>query len=102
MPRGFEGGQSTLIKRLPYLRGKGRNHSQKSRAFPLHVTKLNALPAETVVTLETLKKYRMIDDSVSRVKVLGQGTVTVRLTLKVPASKSAKESILSTRTAKAE
>ena len=58
--------------------------------------------AETVVTLETLKKYRMIDDSVSRVKVLGQGTVTVRLTLKVPASKSAKESILSTRTAKAE
>lgn len=91
---GFEGGQSSLVKRLPYLRGKGRNHSSKPKAFPIAVTKLNVLPKGTIVSLETLKKYRMIDNSVLRVKLLGSGDVTVALIIKVPCSASAKEAII--------
>lgn len=94
MPRGFEGGQSSLVTRLPYLRGKGRNHSQKPKAFPLDVMKLNVFPKSSVVTLESLKKYHMIEDSVSRVKILGNGEVSVSLTVKVPCSASAKKAIV--------
>lgn len=91
---GFEGGQSSLVKRLPYLRGKGRNNSSKPKAFPIAMTKLNVLPKGTIVSLETLKKYRMIGDRVSRVKLLGSGVVSVALIIKVPCSASAKEAII--------
>jgi len=90
---GFEGGQLPLIKRLPLLRGKGRNNSQSGKAFPLPVGKLNMLPAGTTVTLETLKKYHMIDTATTRVKLLGSGKVTVKLTVAVPCSKSAQRAI---------
>lgn len=93
MPAGFEGGQSPLVKRLPYLRGKGRNQSAKPKAFPVAVTKLNTLPKGTIVTLETLKKYHIIDEDVSRVKLLGGGKLTVSLTVKVACSKSARDAI---------
>jgi large subunit ribosomal protein L15 len=87
---GFEGGQLPLIKRLPLLRGKGRNSSQSPKAFTLAVEKLNALPAGTTVTLETLRKYHMIEPTVTRVKILGKGKLTKKLTIAVPCSKSAK------------
>lgn len=90
---GFEGGQLPLIKRLPLLRGKGRNHSQSGKAYPLAVEKLNTLPAGTTVTLETLKKYHMIDTAHPRVKILGSGKVTVKLTVAVPCSKGAASAI---------
>lgn len=94
MPQGFEGGQSPLFKRLPYLRGKGRNQSSKPKAFPLSLMKLETLPKATVVTLETLKKYRMMGEDVSRVKILGGGTLSVKLTVQVPCSNSAREAIV--------
>ncbi|MBI3342691.1 50S ribosomal protein L15 [Candidatus Gottesmanbacteria bacterium] len=94
MPIGFEGGQSPLFKRLPLLRGKGRNQSAKPKAFPVAVTKLADLPKGTVVTLETLKKYRMISEDVSRVKVLGGNKLSVALTVKVACSKSARKSVI--------
>ncbi|MCX6791537.1 MAG: 50S ribosomal protein L15 [Candidatus Gottesmanbacteria bacterium] len=90
---GFEGGQLPLIKRLPLLRGKGRNGSQSGKAVPLAVEKLNTLPSGTNVTLETLKKYHMIDHATARVKVLGSGKVTVELKVAVPCSKGAQEVI---------
>ncbi len=90
---GFEGGQLPLIKRLPLLRGKGRNGSQSAKSFPVPVEKLNILPAGITVTLETLKKYHMIDTAVTRVKLLGNGKVTVKLNVALPCSKGAKQVI---------
>lgn len=90
---GFEGGQLPLIKRLPLLRGKGRNGSQSPKAFPLALEKLNTLPTGTTVTLETLKKYHMIDTDILRVKVLGSGKATVKLAVAVPCSKGAAAAI---------
>ncbi|OGG11856.1 50S ribosomal protein L15 [Candidatus Gottesmanbacteria bacterium RBG_13_45_10] len=89
MPLGFEGGQLSILKRLPLLRGKGRNHSQKRKAYPISVSVLSALPSGTVVTLATLRKYHMIDEDVTRVKVLGHGALSTKLTVAVPCSKSA-------------
>src|SRR5437879_2566865 len=90
---GFEGGQLALIKRLPLLRGKDRNKGQKAKAYPLSVTKLNGLAAGTIVTLETLKKYHMIDTGVSRVKIVGGGEVTQKLTVSLSISASAQKAI---------
>jgi large subunit ribosomal protein L15 len=86
--RGFEGGQLPLIKRLPLLRGKGKNKSMKIMSYPVSVSKLNTLPAKTEVTLASLKKNHIIDEEVGRVKIVGNGTLTVMLDIKVPASKS--------------
>ncbi len=90
---GFEGGQLPLIKRLPLLRGKDRNKSLSKKAFPISIDKLNKLPAGTIVTLETLLKYHMIDTAVTKVKVLGGKALTVKLTVSVPVSASARKSI---------
>lgn len=89
----FEGGQSPLTKRLPYLRGKGRNSGQNDKATPVDVSVLNALPKGTIVSLDNLKKYRMIDVGVRRVKILGKGTLTVSLSVVVPCSRGAASAI---------
>ncbi len=90
---GFEGGQLALIKRLPLLRGKGRNKSLNEVTFPIQVTALNSLPAGTKVTLEILAKHSMMDASVSRVKILGSGAVTQKLDVQVPCSAGARKAI---------
>lgn len=91
---GFEGGQLSLIKRLPLLRGKGRNQSEKPKAFPVQLKALSSLPAGTTVTLATLKKYHMIDENVTRVKILGSGPFTTKLSVNVSCSSSARQAII--------
>lgn len=90
IPLGFEGGQLSIIKRLPLLRGKDRNKSRSTRVVPISLSTLNKLPEGTLVTLETLVKYHMINSTVSRVKVLGSGKLTVKLDVAVPVSHSAR------------
>jgi ribosomal protein L15 len=90
---GFEGGQLSLIKRLPLLRGKDRNKARAAKAFPVAAHKLNSLPPGLEVTLASLAKYHMIDPAVGRVKILGGKPVTVKLTIAVPVSKSARTAI---------
>jgi len=90
---GFEGGQLSLIKRLPYLRGKLRNHSSKEKAFVVSIGKLNALPEKTTVTLEVLRKYHMIDEGVTKVKIVGDGSLNHQLDVALPCSASAKTAI---------
>lgn len=91
---GFEGGQLSLIKRLPLLRGKSKNISQKRRAVPIHASSLNRLPKGTIVTLDVLRKYHMIDESVRRVKILGSETALSHpLTVTIPCSRSARMAI---------
>jgi large subunit ribosomal protein L15 len=93
MPPSFEGGQLALIKRLPLLRGKGKNKSITEKAFPIPVGTLEAIPTATKVELATLVKYHMIEERVSRVKIVGGGNLTHKLTVLVPCSKGAKEVI---------
>ena len=93
MQPAFEGGQLALIKRLPLLRGKGKNVIRTAKAFPVAVSQLNGVPAKTIITLETLRKYHMIDKQVTRVKLLGGEKIEHALTVKVPCSGSARRAI---------
>jgi len=92
MPVGFEGGQLPLIKRLPLLRGKGKNASQKAKRLVLSVARLDALPKGTEVTISMLKKHGLIGDATA-VKILGKAKLTHAYIVKVACSRSAKSAI---------
>ena len=90
---GFEGGQLSLIKRLPYLRGKGRNRSSQIKPFALDVMRLAGLPQDASVTVETLQKHGLIDKAVLYVKIIGKGTLPHGFSVTLPCSAGAKQSI---------
>lgn len=77
VPRDFEGGQLALTKRFPLLRGKTRNKSQKPYTVTLRVSRLTIMDALSKVTLETLKKYGIVDKTVSKVKLV-RGELLIR------------------------
>lgn len=90
---GFEGGQLPIIKRLPMLRGKGKNRSQKAKAFVISLTTLSRFPKGTVITLDLLRKHHIIETDVHRVKVVASGKLDSALTVTLPCSKSARAAI---------
>ena len=92
----FEGGALPLTKRLPFLRGKGRNKSLKPDPIVLNVDALNAFSKGTVIDLESLAKQGLVilEEAKTRgVKILGSGDLTVSLTVQVSVSKGAAEKI---------
>lgn len=92
VPAHFEGGALPLTKRLPYLRGKGRNKSFRPSPLVVNVKYLNNLPKNSVVDLDTLVKNRIVKEQDAKkfgVKILGDGELTQALTIKLPISKSA-------------
>jgi len=96
VPLGFEGGAPPLTKRLPFLRGKGKNKPFKNKPFIINVGLLNDLPKGTVVDVETLAKYKLVDLELAKkdgVKLLGKGSLTCALTVKVAVSRGAVEKI---------
>lgn len=96
VPLDFEGGALPLIKRLPFLRGKGRNKQFKNTPIALNVGLLNDLPKNSVVDLESLVKLKLVEPEQAKkngVKILGDGDLSVALTVKLPVSKGAAEKI---------
>lgn len=93
MPPHFEGGQLSVMKRLPYLRGKGRNKAMRKKPTPLAVGRLSNLPSGSEVTLALLQKQGLVDAGVTEVKILSGGSLNVALTVRVPCSKQAKSVI---------
>lgn len=92
IPIGFEGGAVPLIKRLPFMRGKGKNKAFKKKPIILNLKVLNFLTKGSVVDLETLIKNRIVrreDAKVFGVKILGDGELSIPLTIKLPISKRA-------------
>lgn len=90
---GFEGGQNMLHHRLPFLRGKGRNASQKEEVTEVQVESLSAFATKEEVTLDTLKAKGILEKTVQKAKIIGNATVPHPLTVKVVSSKGAKEAI---------
>lgn len=88
----FEGGQLPLIKRLPLKRGKGRNKSLKTKQLAINVKYLNIFKKDSVVNLASLIKAGILDSATlkDRVKILGDGELTVALKVELPCSKGAK------------
>lgn len=88
---GFEGGQTPLAMRLPKLKGF-KNPNKESFAI-VNLSTLELFDAGVEVTPETLRERGLIRHR-GRVKVLAEGDLTKKLTVKAHAfSGAAKEKI---------
>ena len=88
---GFEGGQLPLFQRIP-KRGF-KNHSRKENAV-LNVDMLNQFESGSVITPELLLSMGLIKKLPGGVKILGQGQLETKLTVKANKfSATAKEAI---------
>ena len=106
----FEGTKmrKSLIKRMPMRRGKGKLKSLKTKAIILNVKYLNFLKDGSKVTVESLIKNNLVVKEAKKigVKILGDGNLSKKLTVKVPVSKGAEKKIkkaggkIDTKTAK--
>lgn len=95
-PLSFEGGALTLIKRLPFMRGKGKNKSFKNKQVTINIKDLNMLKKSSVVDIKTLIENKIVRPGLAKkngVKILGDGKLTVSLSVKLPVSKGALKKI---------
>lgn len=88
---GFEGGQMPLIRRVPK---RGFTNPTRKEYALVNIETLNRFEAGTEVTPELLLETRVIRKLNSGVKILGQGKLENKLTVKAHKfSASAKEAI---------
>lgn len=88
---GFEGGQTPLTARLPKRRGFQSIHA---KAAVVSVGRLEqSFAAGAAVTRAALVKAGLVPSVSRRVKILGDGALTKRLTVSVPVSGSARVKI---------
>ena len=88
---GFEGGQMPLYRRLPK---RGFKNYNKKNIVTVDVTKLEKFENGAVVDIQALLDAGIISDVNDGVKVIGNGELTKKLTVKVDAfSAGAKEKI---------
>ena len=88
---GFEGGQMPLYRRLPKRGFKNRNTKE---IVGINVDALERFENDTVVTVETLLETGIVKNPRDGVKILCNGELTKKLTVKVDAfSEGAKAKI---------
>ena len=88
---GFEGGQMPLYRRLPK---RGFTNRNTKDIVSINITELNRFEDGAVVTIETLVENVVIKNHKDGVKILGNGELTKKLTVKANAfSASAAEKI---------
>lgn len=91
MRPGFEGGQMPLQRRIPK---RGFNNIFAEESVAINVAALNKFEDGAVVDAAALVEKGIIDKAGIYIKVLGNGNVTKKLTVKLSAfSKSAMEKI---------
>ena len=79
---GFEGGQMPLYRRLPK---RGFTNRNTKDIVSINITELNRFEDGTVVTIETLVENGVIKNPKDGVKILGNGELTKKLTVKANA-----------------
>ena len=88
---GFEGGQMPLFRRLPKRGFKNINHKN---IVGINVSALEVFDDGAVVDVQALKDKGIIKKELDGVKILGNGEITKKLTVKANAfSAAAKEKI---------
>lgn len=85
--------QASWLKRLPLMRGKGKNKSFREKPTVVNVKYLNTLKPKTEVTVQALQDAGIVDKQVTKVKILGDGQLSIPLIVKLPASKGAAKKI---------
>ena len=88
----FEGGQMPLFRRLPK---RGFNNARfAEKALAVNVSDLEkAFETGAEITLESLAKAGFSDNKRPKVKILADGELTKKFTVKVPCSAAAKAKI---------
>ncbi len=88
----FEGGQMPMPRRIPK---RGFTNPNRVEAFPINVSLLDKMfEAGATVDLETLRAKGIVPKLVDTVKILGEGELTKKLTVKAHrASETAKSKI---------
>jgi large subunit ribosomal protein L15 len=77
----FEGGQMPMPRRIPK---RGFKNPNRVEAFPINVSLLEKMfDAGSTVDLEILRSKGIVPKLVETVKILGEGELTKKLTLKV-------------------
>lgn len=93
----FEGTKTkkSLIQRLPLLRGKGRFKPGRQKPVTIDIERLNSLPEGSVVSLELLVGAGIVSSGAKKtgVKLLGNGKLSKKLTVSVPATAGAARKI---------
>ena len=80
IPATFEGGQLPLYRRLPK---RGFSNAQfKIKYATINVSDLNKFEDGTVVTPELLRETGLVKNQLDGIKVLGNGTLEKKLTIK--------------------
>ena len=88
---GFEGGQMPLYRRIPKRGFKCRNHKE---IIAINLSALERFEDGSEVTVATLIEAGVVKNPRDGVKILGNGELTKKLTVKIDAfSKSAAEKI---------
>ena len=87
----FEGGQTSFIQKFP--KKKGFHNHTRVAFMALNVELLNAFEDGTMINQETLFAKGLIDSKTTPVKILGEGKLTKKVTVHLPASAAAKEKI---------
>ena len=92
----FEGFKTkkSLLRRLPMQRGKSKLKPHK-KAIGINVEFLNILNSGAIVNVESLVKAGIVtkDAHKLKVKILGSGELSKKLTVDVPTTKTAREKI---------
>lgn len=87
--------RKSFVRRIPFLRGKGRFKPQSPKPEIVNVEELNNLRKGSVVTLDRLIEEGLVDKSAKKVgvKILGRGKLEKEMKVEVPVSKGAEEKI---------
>ncbi len=78
--RGFEGGQTPLIRRMPKL--KGFKNPNKEIYFPLNLSALDVFEEGATVDQKALLEKGLVKRN-AKIKLLGEGTLKNKLTIVV-------------------
>ena len=89
--RGFEGGQTPIMRRIPK---RGFHNIFSIDYATVNVSALEKFEDGTVITMELLKKERIVTKELDGLKILGNGDLTKKLTVQAKKfSITAKEKI---------
>jgi large subunit ribosomal protein L15 len=90
---GFEGGQMPLYRRIPK---RGFTNRNAKRIVAINISNLDVFEDESVIDIAALKSKGLISNPRDGVKILGEGELTKKFTVRVNQfSKSAAEKIAS-------
>jgi len=94
----FEGTKikKSLIKRLPFIRGKDKFQPRSGKSIIINLKYLNLFAKDEEVNFSSLKAKGFLPENLpenTKIKILGEGEINIPLVIALPISKGAKEKI---------